>query len=211
MWHTSARISLDTEGRSPSPRARDRQVPEPTKSFAVPAHNGLTVTSARVQADHVEDSHIQNRRSMRPNRRRPVFRCSRASCCRKREVVEHKLAPRPNRRANRPVQSIRSETPRCMLDGRYLCVNLRDPVFASTTTCCRPPPPLSPLDGAPCLLHRAHTMLRRSLEEGLDLHQIYGPLIAAEFAGILLLVILLFVVMLVDGAGHAAHPSGPLN
>ena len=25
----------------------------------------------------------------------------------KREVVEHKLAPRPNRRANRPVQSIR--------------------------------------------------------------------------------------------------------
>jgi hypothetical protein len=26
MWHTSAWISLDTEGRSPSPRARDRQV-----------------------------------------------------------------------------------------------------------------------------------------------------------------------------------------
>ncbi len=80
MWHTSARISLDAEGRPPSPRAPDRQVPEPTKSFAVPGRNGLTITSACVQSDHVEDSRVQNRRSMRPNRRRPVFRCSRASC-----------------------------------------------------------------------------------------------------------------------------------
>ena len=176
MWHTSARISLDTEGRSPSPRARDRQVPEPTKSFAVPAHNGLTVTSARVQADHVEDSHIQNRRSMRPNRRRPVFRCSRASCCRKREVVEHKLAPRPNRRANRPVQSIREVRRRAACSTAAISASTYAIQFLPAQRLAaahRRRFPRSP-DGAPCLLPRAHTTLRRSLEKWLDLHQIDG-------------------------------------
>ncbi len=169
MWHTSARISLDTEGRSPSPRARDRQVPEPTKSFAVPAHNGLTVTSARVQADHVEDSHIQNRRSMRPNRRRPVFRCSRASCCRKREVVEHKLAPRPNRRANRPVQSIREVRRRAACSTAAISASTYAIQFLrATTTCCRPPPPLSLLArrrtlSAPPCAHDAAAFLKSGL------------------------------------------------
>jgi len=114
-----------------SPSARDRQVPEPTKSFAVPAHNGLTVPSARVQADHVEDSHIQNRRSMRPHRRGPVFRCSRASCCRSARFSS--TSSHRGRIAARtaPFKAIRSETTPGMLHGRYLCVNLRDPVFAS--------------------------------------------------------------------------------
>jgi len=74
------------------------------KSFAVPAHNGLTITSACVQADHGGQPPPEQTVDATES---PSSRLSmqQGELLSKREVLEHKLAPRPNQRANRPVQT----------------------------------------------------------------------------------------------------------
>ncbi len=144
MWHTSARISLDTERRSPKPE-RPRS-PGP-RTYEI-------LRGASTQRSHGS----QRARPGRPCGGQPHpeqtvdatkspssgLSMQQGELLSKREVVEHKLAPRPNRRPNRPVQSIREVRPRAACSTAAISASTYAIQFLpATTTCCRPPPPLS--------------------------------------------------------------------